>query len=134
MAVVLALAALPATAGAVTNPFVPAPAQQAPAQQAPAQQAPTPTPVAPTTTGNGGGISNGQVALLSLAAVALIAGIWMVIVRDARRATAGRVRTGRSRRDDDGAVRTGGSATKASHRSRKLSAAEKQRRKRGKAR
>lgn len=133
LVVVVALA-LPTAALAASNPFVPAP-QQAPQNQAPTQQAPTapaPAPVTPRT--NDGGISSGQVALLSLAAVALIAGIWTVIVRDARRATAGRVRTGRARRDDDGALRTGGRATKAARRSRKVSPAERQRRKRGKAR
>jgi hypothetical protein len=131
--VVALLTAMPAAAVAATNPFVPAP-QQAPQNAAPTQApAPTPAPVT-TTTSNDGGISDGQVALLSLAGVALIVGIWMIIMRDARRATAGRVNTGRSRRDDDGTVRTGGRATKAAHRSRKLSPAERQRRKRGKAR
>jgi uncharacterized protein HemX len=128
MLAVLALAAMPAAATAASNPFVAAPTQQAPAQQAPA---PTPAPV-PTTSSNGG-IGDGQVVLIMLGAVALIAGIWMVIMRDARRATAGRGSTG-VRRDDDGSIRTGGRATKAAHRSRKLSSAERQRRKRGKAR
>lgn len=131
--VVAVLAAAPAAALGAAQAPTPAqsllgvppsttPAQEQPVQQAPAQQAP-----AQQTEADSGSISGAQVVLIGLAVVALIGGIWFVIARDARRATAGRVRTA------DAEVR-GGSATRAARRSRKLSAAEKQRRKRGRAR
>jgi hypothetical protein len=125
--VVGVLAAAPAAGLAAAPP--PDPTQspfQAPSQnqvgEQPAQQAPV--PVQPTQADNGS-ISSGEVLLAVVAVVALIGGIWFVISRDARRATAGHVRSTESV--------VGGSATRASRRSRRLSAAERKRRKRGRA-
>jgi len=123
---VAALAVAPAAAVAASNPLLPAPAPQ---QQAP-QQAPAPAPAqtqAPVqNTDPNGSLAGWQVVLIGLGVIALIGGIWIVIVRDAKRATAGRVRAA------DAAPR-GASATRAGRRSRKLSAEERRRRKRGRA-
>jgi len=122
-----ALAAAPAATpaqsllGTPPQQQAPAPAQEPAQQQAPAQQ--------PQTTTERGSLSGAQVLLIALAVVALIGGIWFAIARDARRATAGRVRAA----DAELLGGRGGSATRAARRSRKLSAAEKQRRKRGRA-
>jgi len=128
LTVVAALAAAPAAAVAATNPLLPTPAPQ---QQAPAQtQAPAPAQTqtrAPVqNTDPNGSLAGWQVALLGLGVVALIGGIWIVIARDAKRATGGRVRTA-------DAAPSGASATRAARRTRKLSAAERRRRKRGRA-
>ncbi len=95
----------------------PAPVQQQ--QQLPASQ----------TEANSGSLSGRDVLLIGIAIVALIGGIWFVIARDAKRVTAGRLRT------SDGAVGEGrgGSATRAARRNRRLSAEERKRRKRGRA-
>jgi hypothetical protein len=131
--VLASCAAMPATAlGA-------APAQQqAPFQQAPAQsqnqvgEQPTPTPVpAPTsqTEANSGSIGASETLLIVAGIAVLIGGIWFVIARDAKRVTAGRVRTADSSLGEG----RGGSATRAGRRSRRLSADERKRRKRGRA-
>jgi hypothetical protein len=77
---------LAAPAGALAQtPFAPLPSPSAPA--APAQTAPART----STTGDkGGGLSTGTELLIFVAALALIAGIAFVIVRDARAAAAKR--------------------------------------------
>jgi len=133
--VVAALAATPAAALAAST-SAPSPAQSllgtppatTPTQEQPVQQQ---APAQQTqTTVDSGSISGPQVILIALAVVALIGGIWVAISRDARRATAGRVRSA----DPELLGGRGGSATRAARRSRKLSAAEKQRRKRGRAR
>jgi hypothetical protein len=105
--------------------------------QSPFQQAPAPTqdqveqqPVqtqapASQTQADDGSVSGTEALLIGVGIVALLGGIWVVIARDARRATAGRVPSADSP--------LGGSATRASHRSRRLSAAERKRRKRGRA-
>jgi hypothetical protein len=105
----------------------------APLQQAPATTpAPTPAPApVPTQTQqqNGGGVDNGQLLALAAGALALIAVIWMVIVRDARKTAGTRARTR--------VARSGGevpSPTRRSAKSRKLSPAERRRRKRSRAR
>ena|SRR5437763_15573308 len=132
--VLAALAATPAAALAA------APAQQQPLQQqAPApsqnqvgeQTAPTPAP-APTTQTQADTSSFGarDALLVAAAIVALIGGIWFVIARDAKRATAGHVRPADSALGDG----RGGSATRSARRSRRLSADERKRRKRGRAR
>jgi hypothetical protein len=130
------LAALPAASMAATAAPEP---QQSPFQQTPAQsqnqvgeqQAPVQAPAPSSQTeADSGSIGTGQGILIALGIAALIGGIWFVIARDARRATAGRVRTA------GGAVADGrsGSATRAGHRSRRMSAEERKRRKRGRAR
>lgn len=133
--VLVALAATPAAALAATA----AQEQQSPLQQPPAQSqnqvgeqtAPTPTP-APVvqTQADSGSLSTRDGILIAVGIVALIGGIWFVIARDARRATAGHVRT------TDSALGDGrsGSATRSARRSRRLSAGERKRRKRGRAR
>jgi hypothetical protein len=130
--VVLTLAATPAAIAAAPqpNPFLPQ--QEAPQgaqepvapQQAPVQQAPT--------TSDDTGIGGGTVMLVVIGLIALISGIWVVIVRDARRATEGRVRMRTSRTDDPDIGRRSGS--RPPPRSRKPSPAERRRRKRGRAR
>jgi hypothetical protein len=131
VAVVALLAASPAAIAAAPqpNPFLPGAGAQQGAQepvqpqQAPVQQAPT------QSTDNG--IGSGTIALVVIGLIALIGGIWVVIMRDARRATAGRVRTRTSRTDPDVGRRSG---SRPPPRSRKPSPAERRRRQRGRAR
>jgi hypothetical protein len=131
--VLAALAAMPAAAlGA------PPAQQQSPFQQ----QAPAPSPepvVEPTTPApapttqteaDGGSLGTRDAVLVAVGIAVLIGGIWFVIARDAKRATAGHVRTGDSALGEG----RGGSATRAGRRSRRLSADERKRRKRGRAR
>jgi hypothetical protein len=128
----VALAAMPASAAAAvqSNPFLPQPEQPTAGQdQAPAQAPVAPAPVQQQTTDTG--ISSGTQTLLIVAAIALIGGIWFVIARDARRATAGRVRVHTSRTDPDDQRRR---ATRPPPRGRKPSPAERRRKKRGRAR
>ncbi|MGB2711121.1 MAG: hypothetical protein WBC33_06355 [Conexibacter sp.] len=131
VAVAVALAATPAAvlAAPQQNPFLPQQEQPRPSQveEAP-QQAPAPVVQQDT------GMDSGTATLLIIAALALLAGIWVVIARDARRATAGRVRVRSARAAEPFEVPQGGSATRASRKSRKLSAEERRRRKRGRAR
>jgi hypothetical protein len=108
--------------------------QQAPAQsqnQVGEQTTPTPAP-APTTQTQANDTSFGarDALLVAVGLAVLIGGIWFVIARDAKRATAGRVRTADSALGDG----RGGSATRSARRSRRLSADERRRRKRGRAR
>jgi|SRR5215212_1161783 len=131
--VVAMLAAGPAAV--LAAPAAPEP-QQSPFQQAPTQrqndvgEQPLPTQ-APTqqTQLDDGSIGARETALIGLGIVALIGGIWFVIARDAKRVTSGRVRS------EDGGLSAGrgGSATRAARRTRKLSADERRRRKRGRA-
>ncbi|MGN6189057.1 MAG: hypothetical protein ACTHOE_09170, partial [Conexibacter sp.] len=89
--------------------------------EAPAQtQAPQ-----PQTQADNGSLGGAEVLLVAIGVVALIGGIWFVIARDAKRVTAGRVPSA------DGGLGRG--ATRASRRGRRLSAAERRRRKRGRA-
>jgi hypothetical protein len=132
LVVALALSASPALGAAApqANPFLPqqeAPqgAQEpVPQQQAPVQQAPT--------TSADTGIGSGTILLVVIGLIALVGGIWVVIMRDARRATEGRVRVRTSRTDDPDVARRSGS--RPPPRSRKPSPAERRRRKRGRAR
>jgi hypothetical protein len=132
---VLALAAMPAGALAAAPAQQQSPLQQqvpAPSQnQAGAQTTPAPVP-APTTQTQADTSSFGARDALLVAAgiVALIGGIWFVIARDAKRATAGHVRTSDSALGEG----RGGSPTRSARRSRRLSADERKRRKRGRAR
>lgn len=128
--VAAALAATPAAAvAAQSNPFLP---QEAP-QEAPStpQQAPPPAPVQQTDTD--ASLGGATVFAIALGIAGLLGGIWYVISRDARRATAGRTRM-RTASDDPLAAPQGRSPTRAAPRSRKISAAERKRRKRGRAR
>jgi hypothetical protein len=119
------LAAPPAAALAAAAPPEP---QQAPFQQAPAQnevgEQPVPTP-APAPQVDDGSVGTREALLIGAGMVALIGGIWFVISRDAKRATAGRLPAAGDS--------PGGRATRASRRSRRLTAAERRRRKRGRA-
>lgn len=132
--VVLTLAAVPAAALAAA-PVQPGsqeqPLLQNQAAPVPQDQAPAPTPAPTRDQADDGSIGSGQMLLIGLGIAALIGGIWVVIARDARRATAGR-RHAHAAGVDSGAGR-GGSATRSARRTRKLSAAERQRRKRGRA-
>lgn len=85
---------------------------------------------APQTELDSGSIGLGELLVITLAMVALIIGIWSVISRDARRATAGRVRA----TTGEPAARRDGSATRSARRSRRVSTEERKRRKRGRAR
>jgi len=129
--VVALLAAAPAAALAAAppdptqSPFQQAPPQNQIEEQPTETQAPS-TPAPQQTQFNDGSISGFQAVLIGIGIVALIGGIWFVIARDAKRVTAGRVPAA------DGAL--GRSATRAARRSRRLSAEERRRRKRGRAR
>jgi hypothetical protein len=122
--VAVMLAATPAAALAADPPAL--------LQDTATQQAPVPVQQTPTTqtTVDDGSIGTGELLLIGLGIAVLFGGIWFVISRDARRATAGRIRT------VDGGMGEGrgGNATRAGHRTRRLSAAERKRRKRGRAR
>ncbi|HKG39488.1 MAG TPA: hypothetical protein VKB25_10910 [Conexibacter sp.] len=132
--VVVAFAAVPAGALGAD----PVEQQQSPLQQqAPAptqnevgeQTTPTPAPVSQTEA-NSGSIGTRDLLLIAAGIAALIGGIWFVIARDAKRATAGHVRAADSALGEG----RGGSATRSSRRNRRLSADERKRRKRGRAR
>jgi hypothetical protein len=127
MAAALLAAAPAATSVAAAPPPEPqqSPFQQAPRQNQVGEQPTTQAPASAQTQADDGSIGAGQGLLIGAGIVALIGGIWFVIARDARRVTAGRVPSA------DGSP--GGSATRASRRSRRLSAAERRRRKRGRA-
>jgi len=102
--------------------------QQAPP---PAQTTPAPTQTAPPQTEvSSGSIGARETLLIAIGIAVLIGGIWFVIVRDAKRVTAGRLPA----RDGESGTGRGGSATRAARRSRKLSADARKRRKRGRAR
>jgi len=128
--VIMVLAAAPAAAVAAAPPDpTQSPFQQtAPQNQIEEQpgetQAPAPAPQ--QTQLDDGTIGGKEALLIGAGIVALIGGIWFVIARDARRVTAGRVPAA-----DGGSF--GRSATRASRRGRRLSAAERKRRKRGRA-
>jgi hypothetical protein len=135
MMVVAALAAMPAGALAGTGEgLTPQPAPEQPLLQDQVQEAPPPAPApAPERPPSAAEsrIGPGELLLIALAVGVLLGGIWYAISRDARRATAGRIRTQPAGGDDG--LGAGRSATRAARRSRKLSAAERRRRKRGRA-
>lgn len=129
--VVAALAAMPAGAlgadgGGLEAPVAPAPQQ--PLLQDQPQEAPAPAPEQGPPSEAESRIGPRDLLLVGGAIAALIGGIWYVIARDARRATAGRLRAQAA-----GGEGAGGSATRAARRTRRLSAAERRRRKRGRA-
>ncbi len=124
-AATLALA-LPAAAPAQgpQNPFSPG----FPVSPATTPTATTPTIVNPTTTSTGGGLSGGSAVAIAVGAVVLLGGISFFIWRDARRRAPVRHR----------AAVAGGNGgrpgSKQRVKPRKLSPAERRRRKRGRAR
>jgi hypothetical protein len=130
--VALLVVALIAAAPAGALAAAPSDPTQSPFQQAPAQtqnqvgEPPAQTQAPQQTSADDGSISGWDGLLIGAGIVILIGGIWVVIARDAKRATGGRVPAA-----DSGLG--GGSATRASRRSRRLSAAERRRRKRGRA-
>jgi hypothetical protein len=126
----MAVALLAAAPAAVLAAAPPEP-QQSPFQQAPPQnqvgEQPVPTQApAPQTQVDDGSIGAKETLLIAAGIVALIGGIWFVIARDAKRVTAGRVHTADSSLG-------GASTTRASRRTRRLSAAERKMHKRGRA-
>ncbi|HEX7292481.1 MAG TPA: hypothetical protein VF250_15285 [Conexibacter sp.] len=131
--VALIVAATLAAAPAAGLAAAPPDPTQSPFQQAPSQnqvgEQPEPTPTPAPREVDDGSIGGREALLIGVGVVALIGGIWVVISRDAKRATAGLVRSG------DGALGEGrgGSATRAARRTRRLSAAERRRRRRGRA-
>jgi len=124
--VVAVLAAAPAAALAEVPPPDPT---QSPFQQAPQQnqigETPLETRAPQQTQVDDGSIGGREGVLIGIGIVVLIGGIWFVIARDAKRATGGRVPAADSS--------FGASPTRAAHRSRRLSSAERKRRKRGRA-
>jgi len=124
---VAVLAAAPAAALAAAGPPEPqaSPFQQAPAQNQVGEQPTEPQPAPRTQTqADNGSISAGEGLLIGAGLVVLIGAIWLAIARDARRVTAGRLPA-------DAPI--GRSATRPARRSRRLSASERRRRKRGRA-
>jgi len=122
---VAVLAATPAAALAAAAQPEP---QQAPLQQGANQnevgEQPIPAP-APAPQVDDGSIGGREALLIGVGIVALIGGIWFVISRDAKRATADRLPTAGGP--------TGERPARASRRSRRLTPAERKRRKRGRA-
>jgi uncharacterized protein HemX len=101
-------------------------------------QSPAPTPtttttpqiVNPTTTSGSSSLSGSAAAVIAIAALVLIAGISFFIWRDARRRAPVRHRTAAATAGGDG----GRAGSKQRAKTRKLSPAERKRRKRGRAR
>lgn len=85
---VLALAAVPATALAQSNPFL---QQQQRALQTPTQAQLPPAP--PPTQSSGGGLGNRGAILLGIAGAVVVIGIGLLIARDARKSVPKRRRT-----------------------------------------
>jgi hypothetical protein len=126
--IVAVLAAAPAAglAAAPPDPTQPPSFEQTPSQsQNLVGEEPDQTQAPPPTSLDEDSMGAREALLIGAGIVALIGGIWFVIARDAKRATAGRVPAA-----DSG---VGRSTTRASRRSRRLSAAERRRRKRGRA-
>jgi hypothetical protein len=106
------------------NPLAPG----IPASPAPTPTAPTPTIINPTTTSTNGSLSGGGVLAIAIGAIVLLGGISFFIWRDARRRAPVRHAAHATAGAD------GRSGSKRPVKPRKLSAAEKRRRKRGRAR
>jgi hypothetical protein len=129
--VLVAGLALPASASAQgstpgSNPLAPG----LPSSPAPTRTASTPTIVNPTTTAStsGGGLSGGSAVAIAVGAVVLLGGISFFIWRDARRRAPVRHHAAHATADEG---RIPGSKR---IKPRKLSPAERRRRKRGRAR
>ena len=132
LSLLVALAAMPAAALGAAPAQQQSPLQQqapAPTQdQVGAQTTPAPAQTSQTEA-DSGSLSTRDGILIAVGIVALIGGIWFVIARDAKRATAGHIRATDSALGEG----RGGSATRSSRRSRRLSSAERKRHKRGRA-
>jgi hypothetical protein len=115
--------ALAAGSPGAVNPFAPG----IPASPVPTPTAPTPTAINPTTSTNGT-LSGGSVLAIAIGAIVLLGGISFFIWRDARRRAPVRHAAHATAGAD------GRSSSKRPVKPRKLSAAEKRRRKRGRAR
>ena len=107
-----------------SNPFAPG----LPSSPAPTPTSPTPTIVPTTTSTSGGNLSSGSVVAIAIGALVLLGGISFFIWRDARRRAPVRHRMATATAGDGG--RPGSKRAKP----RKLSPAERRRRKRGRAR
>jgi hypothetical protein len=131
--IVVAVLALQAPAVALaaspSNPFSPGLPQSPSA--VPTTTTATPTATAPQTTSTAGssGLSGTGTLVIAVGALVILAGISFFIWRDARRRAPVRARGG-AVADDGGGSRTG---SKARAKPRKLSPAERRRRKRGRA-
>lgn len=134
IAVVAALVALPATSFAQQNPLLPGDGQQ---QAPPVNTPPPPAPVQQDS-GDDGDLGAGVAVAIGVIVVALIAGIWFAITRDARQAVPDRRRAHTARTEPDAEMRatpgSKGRATRAAPKGRKPSKQEQKRRKRGRAR
>jgi hypothetical protein len=126
-AVATTVVALPggALAQAPSNPLAPG----IPAAPAQTPTASTPTIINPTTTTSGGGLSGTSAIAIAVGALVLLGGISFFIWHDARRRAPVRHRAATATAGDDG--RPG---SKQKVKPRKLSPAERRRRKRGRAR
>lgn len=138
IAVLAALVALPATAFAQQNPLLPGEGQQ---QQTPPINTPPPPAPVQEDSGDDGDLGSGVAIAIGAIVVALIAGIWFAITRDARQAVPERRRAHTARTEPDAEMRAtpgakGRHATRAAPRGkgRKPSKQEQKRRKRGRAR
>jgi hypothetical protein len=111
-----------------TSPFSPG-VPQSPAST-PTSTATTPI-VSPTTTtsSNNGGLSGTGIIVIVIAAVVLLVGVAVFVMRDARRHAPGKHRSGSERADERSKP-----GSKRPPKARKLSAVERKRRKRGRAR
>ena len=110
-----------------TNPLAPGLPSTPPTT--PAQTTPTPTITAPSTTStSGGGLGGGSVVAIAIGAIVLLGGISLFIWRDARRRAPVRHRAALAAGDGSR------SGSKARGKPRRLSPAERRRRKRGRAR
>lgn len=130
MMVVAALAAMPAAAfGGTAEPGLrPAPDPSLLQNQIGEAAAQQPAPAAPTRTDDGV-FGTGELALVGVAVVALMGGVWLAIARDARRAAARR-----RAQPAGGDPRLSRRSPTRARRARRLSAAERRRRKRSRAR
>jgi hypothetical protein len=124
IALALAVPSRAAAAGATSNPFSPA----LPVSPAPTPTAPTPTVVPTTTSTAGGSLGGAGLAAIAIGALVLLGGISFFIWHDARKRAPVRHRVAAA------AGESGRAGSKTRTKPRKLSPAERRRRKRGRAR
>jgi hypothetical protein len=113
-----------------TNPLSPGLPQQSSSIPT-TTTAPAITPTQTTSTAGGGGLSGGSALVIAIGAVVILAGISFYIWRDARRRAPTRARSAAVSAGD---VPGGRAGSKSRAKPRKLSPAERRRRKRGRAR
>jgi len=128
LAAVALMLGAPAAAGAATatSPFAPG-VPSSPSQVQTTTTAPPVVLTTPSTSGTGG-LSSGDALLIGIGAIAVLGGICYYIWRDARR------RAPIKHHEHVGGNEGRGGAQKAKPKTRKLSPAERRRRKRGRAR